>query len=191
MRNYVILGVIIFLHGIPNKTYAQNSLNLSSNYIYSFGNSTSEFQGNTYKANTTSGYEITLNYLHDVKKTDLQTVLELGYRHIFFSGSSDELVYSGELMRLTGTLGCNYLVNKKLHVGGLLEIENNMDLDETYTGRGDLYRYSVSLEAGYKILNKLTAAFLINRAFYPISKSYTIFNPQNQLRLGLTYTILQ
>lgn len=178
------------LHCISHRMYAQNSLGLSTNYIHSFGKGTSEIQGTTYHLNTTSGYEITLNYLHDVKNTDIQTVLELGYRQIYFSGKSDDLVYSGNLIKVTGTLGCNYLINKELYIGGLFEIENNMDLDETYAGRGDLYRYSISLEVGYKILDKLTTTMLVNRAFYPISEPYTIFNPQNQIRLGLTFKLL-
>lgn len=188
--NYLSICGLLFFWGWSNTAHSQYNIGVGSSYIYSFGKNNPSFQGVTYEINTTQGYEIMVNNSYQFKESKIKAALELGYRQLFFSGSSVDLSYTGKIDKFTMALGGQYLVSDKIFLAGYLEIENNLNFEDYSSGRADLLRHSVSLEMGYALKDKLHVTLLYNRAYYPITDAYVIFNPQNQLRLGLTYQFL-
>jgi hypothetical protein len=188
--NYLSICGLLFFLGWSNTARAQYNIGVGSNYIYSFGESNPSFQGVTYQRNPTQGYEATVNNSYQFKESKIKVILELGYRQLFFSGSSVDLSYTGKIDKFTMAFGSQYLVSDKIYLAGYVEIENNLNFEDYTTGKADLIRHSVSLEMGYALKDKLHVTLLYNRAYYPITDAYVIFNPQNQLRLGLTYQFL-
>lgn len=172
-------------------SYGQYNLSLGVNYIYAFGERTVDFQSTTYSLNTTQGYEITANNSYHFPNTKIQVVFEVGFRQLYFSGSSSNLTYSGQLNKLIGALGGSYSFTDKLDAAAYIEAENNLGFDDFNTGTGDLFRISLSLESSYSLTKSLGVTFLLSRAMTPITEAYIIPNPQYQVRLGLVYQFIK
>jgi hypothetical protein len=185
-----LFTLFLLIIGISNTSFGQSKLSAGVNYIAAFGEKTIDFQNTEYFINTSHGYEITLNNSYHFRNTKIQGVFEIGFRQLNFSGSSDNLIYSGQVIKLIGALGANYSFNDKWDVATYVEVENNLGLDEFNSGTGDLFRISLSLETKYFLTDHLGISLLMSRAMTPITNGYIILNPQYQTRLGLIYKFL-
>ena len=172
-------------------SYGQYNLSLGVNYVYAFGERTVDFQSTTYSLNTTQGYEITANNSYRFPNTKIQAIFEVGFRQLYFSGSSSNLTYTGQLNKLIGALGGSYSFTDKLDAAAYIEAENNLGFDYFYSETGDLFRISLSLESTFYLTKRFGITLLLSRAMTPITNSYIITNPQYQGRLGLIYQFLK
>ncbi|MCH2224120.1 MAG: hypothetical protein MK066_05070 [Crocinitomicaceae bacterium] len=179
----------LFFLGITSSIHSQYDISVGINYISAFGKRSIDLQNTTYFLNNTQGYEVTLNNSYHFTNRKVETIFKVGFRQLYFSGYSTNLTYNGQLNKLVGAAGLNYLVTEEINLSSYLEIENNLDLDEFNAGNGDLFRLSLSLEGKYKISEKLGLTCLFSCAMTPISEVYILINPQYQVRLGLTYQI--
>lgn len=172
-------------------SHSQYSLSLGTNYVYAFGERSIDFQNETFDLNSTQGFEITANNAYQFPGTKIQAVFEVGFRQLYFSGNSTNLMYSGQLNKLISSFGSKYSISDRFGVAGFIEAENNLSFSDFNTGTGDLFRISLSLESSYFFTDKLGLTFLLSRAMTPITEAYVISNPQYQARLGLIYQFLK
>ena len=172
-------------------SFGQYGLSLSANYVYAFGDRTIDFQSTSYNLNATQGFEVTLNNSYLFPNTNIESVFEVGFRQLYFSGNSNNSVYNGQWVKLIGALGINYSFTDKFSATAYIEAENNLEFDYFYSETGDLFRISLSLESTYHLTERLGITFLMSRAMTPITNAYIISNPQYQARLGLIYKLIK
>lgn len=184
-------ALLLVLFGFIPMSFSQYNLSLGANYVYAFGERTIDFQSASYNLNTTQGFELTVNNSYQFPNTKIEGVFELGFRQLYFSGSSNNLIYKGQLVKLIGALGVNYSLTDKFDVASYIEAENNLAFDAFYSETGDLFRVSLSLESKLHLTKRLGITFLMSRAMTPISNAYIISNPQYQARLGLIYQFIK
>lgn len=182
---------LFVMFGFISTSYSQYSLSLGTNYVYAFGERSIEFPYETYNLNSTQGFEITANNAYQFKGTKIQAIFEVGFRQLYFSGSSDNSAYSGQSTRLIGALGTSYSLTDKFDFAAYIEAENNLEFDYFYSETGDLFRISLSLESTFHLTERLGITLLFSRAMTPITYAYIFTNPQYQARLGLIYQFLK
>lgn len=170
-------------------SFGQYQFSVGGNYVHSFGDRSIELQSVSYNLDPTYGYEVSANNAYLFSETKLQAVLKVGFRQLFFSGSSDNLTYYGHVNKLFSSAGIRYRISEKIGIAGYIEAENNLALDEFNTGTGDLFRVCLSAEGSYQLTNRFQLNCLLSRAMTPITDAYLITNPQYQVRLGVAYTI--
>jgi hypothetical protein len=187
VKQIVLIVSLCFSHF----SFGQYGLSLGANYVYAFGDRTVDFQSASYDLNATRGFELTANNSYHFPNTNIESVFEVGFRQLFFSGSSNNSEYNGQLVKLIGALGISYSFTDKFSATAYIEAENNLEFDYFYSETGDLFRISLSIESTYNLTERLGITFLLSRAMTPITNAYIITNPQYQARLGLTYTVIK
>lgn len=188
-RSYLACLVLITSLTGAFSSFGQYHFSTGANYIYAFGDRTVELQSNQYDLQPTHGYEITANNGYRFSESNLDVLLKVGFRQLYFSGSSENLTYSGQLNKFVSSLGIRYRFTDKIGFAGYIEAENNLPLDDFYAGAGDLFRVCLSAEGSYALSKKLAFTALVSRAMTPITEAYILTNPQYQVRIGLTYTL--
>lgn len=169
---------------------AQYELSLGSSYVNAFGERKFNILGTNYHINPTHGFQFSARNTYSIRNETIHGHLNLGYRQLYFSGSSGTSVYRGYVQKFFVTSGLGYAISKRIEINALIEAENNLKFKDFNLGMGDLFRVSLALEGSYRITERLNGTLLFSRAMTPISLSYTISNPQYQARIGLNYQLL-
>jgi len=189
MRSLVCINLLIIVSSATS--YSQYNLSIGTNYVRAFGERSVDFQNETFNLNPTHGFEITANNSYRFQHPDIETLFNIGFRQLYFSGSSTNVIYSGQQYKLITSIGTGYYLTEKFRISGAIEVENNRALEDFNIGDGDLFRVCLSLQSSYFLSDRFGLNVLVSRAMTPITEAYILTNPQYQVRFGLMYKIIK
>lgn len=171
--------------------YSQHKVEVATAGIGAIQQGNLSLWNKTVSPNPTFGFDIMAGYRYAFKNLPWSVGLTAGYKNLQLSGSVEGLTYQGQSSKVVTGLNFFYHPTERLRVSTGLGFENNRDFDEFRSQTTDNFRYSFSGEVLYRFWKNLGVFARYNQAISPLEDQYLLYNPAQQLALGLNYLLYE
>ena len=182
--------ILIPLLASPNLLRGQADIEVEAGLLGAFNAKQTEIWGRTVHSDPSLGMYAKTGFSWYFEELKLQAAVLAGYHFLELNGEGEDLTYSGTTHRISFSTGLRYWLVKEWGLGTFLDIENNRDLEEWRTSTNDLLRYSLSVNVLYRLHASLKLVAGYRAPFYPMNEAYFLYNPAQQVWVGLNYGFL-